>query len=123
MDIGVAQKTAYLGSNSTTGGLPEGASPGTPGTPTLQSARKAESATDSAISRDELDEAVASMQSFVQSVRRDLDFHVDDSSGRVVVQVIASDSGDVIRQIPSEEALELAARLDDARSLLFREQA
>lgn len=76
-----------------------------------------------AVDRDELDSAVASMQSYAQSVKRNLDFHLDDSSGRVVVQVIASDSGEVIRQIPSEEALELAANLDGVRSLLFREQA
>lgn len=71
----------------------------------------------------ELGSAVASLQNFAQSVRRNLDFHIDDSTGRVVVQVIASDSGEVIRQIPSEEALQLAANLNDMRSLLFREQA
>ncbi|MCQ4269830.1 MULTISPECIES: flagellar protein FlaG [Pseudomonas] len=75
------------------------------------------------IDRGELDSAVASMQNYAQSIKRNLDFHLDDSSGRVVVQVVASDSGEVIRQIPSEEALELAANLDGMRSLLFREQA
>ena len=73
--------------------------------------------------RSELDSAVASMQNYAQSVKRNLDFHIDDSTGRVVVQVIASDSGEVIRQIPSEEALQLAASLDDMRSMLVREQA
>ncbi|WP_282338197.1 flagellar protein FlaG [Pseudomonas sp. PS02288] len=86
---------------------------------------KAESAVsaDESIDRGELDSAVASMQNYAQSIKRNLDFHLDDSSGRVVVQVVASDSGEVIRQIPSEEALELAANLDGMRSLLFREQA
>lgn len=76
-----------------------------------------------AVGRSDLDSAVASMQDFAQSVKRNLDFHIDDSTGRVVVQVIATDSGELIRQIPSEEALALAANLDDMRSLLVREQA
>ncbi|TBU77091.1 hypothetical protein DNK06_02800 [Pseudomonas daroniae] len=71
----------------------------------------------------ELGEAVARIQDYAQSARRNLDFKVDDSSGRVVVQVINSDSGEVIRQIPSEEVLELASRLEDARSLLLQEKA
>lgn len=67
-------------------------------------------------------EAVDNIQEFVQSVRRDLNFSLDDSSGRVVVKVTDSSSGDVIRQIPSEEALKLAESLSEARSLLFSAQ-
>ncbi|WP_322978280.1 flagellar protein FlaG [Pseudomonas sp. C11] len=78
---------------------------------------------DSESQRAEVDSAVASMQSFVQAIKRDLNFHIDDSSGRVVVKVLDGGSGDVVRQIPSEEALQLAARLEEARSLLFSEQA
>ncbi|MBN0523686.1 flagellar protein FlaG, partial [Pseudomonas aeruginosa] len=52
-----------------------------------------------------------------------LSFSLDDSTGRVVVKVTDSTSGEVIRQIPSEEALRLAERLDEARSLLFKAEA
>lgn len=69
-----------------------------------------------------IQEAVENIQEFVQTVRRDLNFSLDDSSGQVVVKVTDSHSGDVIRQIPSEEALELAERLSEARSLLFTAQ-
>ena len=54
---------------------------------------------------------------------RDRSFSLDDSTGRVVVKVTDSTSGEVIRQIPSEEALRLAERLDEARSLLFKAEA
>jgi len=37
----------------------------------------------------------------------------------VVVKVIATDSGEVIRQIPSETALKLAQSLHDASNVLF----
>ncbi|MNG19496.1 flagellar protein FlaG [compost metagenome] len=59
----------------------------------------------------------------MQSIRRDLNFALDDSSGRVVVKVTDRASGSVVRQIPSEEALLLAERLDEASSLLFKAKA
>ncbi|UVJ45427.1 flagellar protein FlaG [Pseudomonas sp. LS1212] len=69
--------------------------------------------------RAELDKAVKEIQDFVNSAKRQLDFSVDDSTGKVVVKVIATDSGEVVRQIPSEAALKLAQSLSDAGSLLF----
>ncbi|MNG28399.1 flagellar protein FlaG [compost metagenome] len=58
----------------------------------------------------------------MQATQRNLNFSIDDSTGRVVVKVIATDSGEVIRQIPSETALKLAQNLSDASSLLFQTQ-
>jgi flagellar protein FlaG len=69
--------------------------------------------------RDELQKAVTDIQEFVQAAQRNLDFSIDDSTGRVVVKVIATETGLVIRQIPSEAALKLAQSLSDASSLLF----
>ncbi len=77
----------------------------------------------SATSREEVEAAVATIQDFVQSVRRDLNFSLEEGSGRVVVKVTDSGSGDVIRQIPSEEALQLAENLSEVRSLLFKAEA
>ena len=73
--------------------------------------------------REALDAAVSDMQNFVQSVQRDINFNVDDSSGRVVINVTEATSGDVIRQIPSEEALRLSENLSEIRSLLFKAEA
>ncbi|MNB88592.1 flagellar protein FlaG [compost metagenome] len=69
--------------------------------------------------RDDLEKAVTDIQEFVQAAQRKLDFSIDDSTGRIVVKVIATETGDVIRQIPSETALKLAQSLSDASSLLF----
>lgn len=74
-------------------------------------------------SREQVEEAVATIQEFVQSVRRSINFAVEDGSGRVVVKVTDAGSGDVIRQIPSEEALKLAENLSEVRSLLFKAEA
>lgn len=70
-----------------------------------------------------LEKAVTDIREFVQSTQRNLDFSIDDSTGIVVVKVVATESGEVIRQIPSETALKLAQNLSDASSLLFNTQA
>ncbi|PRA55787.1 MULTISPECIES: flagellar protein FlaG [Pseudomonas] len=67
-----------------------------------------------------LEKAVTDIREFVQASQRNLDFSIDDTTGQVVVKVIATDSGEVIRQIPSETALKLAQNLSDASSLLFQ---
>ena len=69
--------------------------------------------------QEKLKMAVQEIGKFVQSVKRNLEFSIDEPSGKVVVKVIASDSGEVIRQIPNEEVLKLANSLNDASSLLF----
>ncbi|WP_313117495.1 flagellar protein FlaG [Ectopseudomonas guguanensis] len=73
--------------------------------------------------RQPVEEAVSSIREFAQSIQRNLNFSLDDSTGRVVVKVTDGVSGEVIRQIPSEEALRLAETLDEVRSLLFNAQA
>lgn len=70
-----------------------------------------------------VEEAVASMQETTQAMQRNLDFSIDDSTGRMVVKVTDSASGEVIRQMPTEDALRLAESLDEMRSLLFKAQA
>ncbi|WP_338920069.1 flagellar protein FlaG [Pseudomonas silesiensis] len=63
--------------------------------------------------------AVKAIEKFLGSTRRDLEFSMDEESGRIVVKVIASETGELIRQIPSEEALRIAHSLSNVNSLLF----
>jgi flagellar protein FlaG len=63
--------------------------------------------------------AVQEIEKFVQSVRRNLEFSIDEASGKVIVKVIASETGEVVRQLPSAEALKIADSLQSAHSLLF----
>ncbi|WP_394241737.1 flagellar protein FlaG [Halopseudomonas laoshanensis] len=77
----------------------------------------------SAKSQSELLAAVSDMNDFVQSVNRNIDFQLDDDSGKVVVSITDRETGGIIRQIPSEEALKLAESLSEARSLLFNTEA
>ncbi|MFO2464824.1 flagellar protein FlaG [Pseudomonas sp. 15FMM2] len=86
-------------------------------------AATAQPASDEEPQRMALEKAVTEIREFVQATQRNLDFSIDDTTGKVVVKVIATDSGEVIRQIPSETALKLAQNLSDASSLLFDTQA
>ena len=66
----------------------------------------------------DLDIAVEEIQSFLQVQNRNLAFSIDDDTKRSVVTVKDSSSGDVIRQIPSDEVLRLAERIKDLQQNL-----
>jgi flagellar protein FlaG len=75
------------------------------------------------IDRARVEQAAFALQEFAQSVRRDINFRVDDGSGQLVIKVTDLASGDLIRQIPSEEALQIVENLDAVRSKLFSAEA
>jgi flagellar protein FlaG len=53
----------------------------------------------------------AQIESYLRSTGRSLQFSTDSSSGRTVISVRDATTGELIRQIPSEEALRLAQAL------------
>lgn len=61
--------------------------------------------------KQQVQEAVAKLNDYIQSVQRDLEFNLDDESGRVVVKVVDRNTNEVVRQIPDEVALKLAHNL------------
>ena len=65
------------------------------------------------VSRGKIDKVVSKLRDLVQTMRRDLNIHVDDTTGRVDISVIETSTNKVVRQIPGEEVLSLARRLDD----------
>jgi flagellar protein FlaG len=62
----------------------------------------------SAQSAQELAQATRDISEYIQTVSRNLDISVDDELGRVVVRVTDAETGDTVRQIPSDEVLALA---------------
>jgi len=58
--------------------------------------------------RKALNEAVSRIQDYVQNLQRELQFTVDEKSGRTIITVIDSETDMVIRQIPPEEILALS---------------
>jgi flagellar protein FlaG len=51
------------------------------------------------------------IESYLRSVGREVQFSIDTASGRTVVSIRDTNTGEVVRQIPSEEVLRLAQSL------------
>jgi flagellar protein FlaG len=62
-------------------------------------------------SAEEVQHAARQLEAFMRSMNRYLEFHVDEDSGRTVVTVKDRNTGETVRQIPSEEVLRLAHNL------------
>ena len=62
------------------------------------------------------------IDTFLRSSNRALQFRVDNASGRMVVSVTDAATGEVIRQVPGEEALRLAERIDAQIGALLDEK-
>lgn len=75
------------------------------------------------ISRQELERAAKTVEKFVEPMTSQLQFSVDEETGTRVVKVIDRSTKEVIRQIPSEEMLQIARSLERLQGLLFRDKA
>ena len=61
-----------------------------------------------------LEQTVQDLNSLVQNLQREVRFSLDDNSGEVVVKIVDRQTDDVIRQIPSEDVLQLREKLQQA---------
>ena len=69
----------------------------------------------------QIKKAVTKLNDYVQNIQRDLSFSVDQDSGQTVIKVLDTQTKEVIRQIPAEETLKLAASIDNQLSHLLVE--
>lgn len=60
----------------------------------------------------ELSASVDFLNANIQNLNRNLEFSLDNQSGEVLVKVVDSQTHEVIRQIPSKEAMELARNIE-----------
>lgn len=74
-------------------------------------------------SRKQVEDAADKVQKFVANQASNLQFSLDEDSGRTVVKVVDASTKEVIRQIPSEEILAIAKALDRLQGLLIRQTA
>ncbi|QXO18090.1 flagellar protein FlaG [Vibrio ostreae] len=68
------------------------------------------------VSEEQRAKIVEQMSEFVDSFNKGLAFRVDEESGRDVVTIYEASTGDIIRQIPDEEMLEVLRRLSQGQS-------
>lgn len=69
-----------------------------------------------------LSEAIHKLNEFVSSASNDLVFAQDKETGIEVIKVIDTKTKEVIRQLPSEEAIQIAKTLDKLQGLLVRDK-
>lgn len=74
--------------------------------------------------RPKLEQVVKEFKQLVKPVvSNNLDFSVDQSTGKAIVRITDRETGELIRQIPSEEMMEIARSLDRMQGLLLRQKA
>ena len=71
---------------------------------------------------EELQQAIADLQDTAMIFDRRLSFRVDEPTQRVVVNVIDTTTNEIIREIPPERVLEIAARLREFIGMLVDER-
>ena len=69
-------------------------------------------------------EAVAKeIDSYLRSTQKDLKIEIHEETGQVIAKIISRDDGKVVREVPDEDLLDLAARLDTLRGVVFNKTA
>lgn len=71
------------------------------------------------LEREQLEQMAQQLQDFMGEMNRSLQFQVDEDSGRDVIKVLDKDTGDIIKQYPSEEVLNLVSKLSETAGLLI----
>ena len=74
-------------------------------------------------SREQVDDAVKKINEGMAASSQSLEFAIDDDSKEIVVKIIDQGTREVVRQIPSVEALEIAKSIDKMRGLLISQTA
>lgn len=72
---------------------------------------------------EELQSALQKIKEFVSAAASDINFSIDSESGRTVVKVIDRSTKEIIRQIPSQEFLDMSKALDRLQGLLLKNKA
>lgn len=72
------------------------------------------------VAAEELRQAVKEIAASMSVMQKGLAFSIDEDSGVQVVKVIDQHTGDLIRQIPNEEALEIAKKLSEVAGLFMK---
>jgi flagellar protein FlaG len=76
-----------------------------------------------ALAQASADHVRAAVDEFVKRAGRELEFSIDDKSGRTVMIVRNKATGELVRQIPAEEVLRLADAMTKSGAMLWDHQA
>ncbi|MDF0604208.1 flagellar protein FlaG [Neisseriaceae bacterium TC5R-5] len=72
---------------------------------------------------EQLQESLKQLNNTASLVNDQLEFSVDKDTNQQVVKVVDKETQKVIRQIPSEDAIQIAKAIDQFKGLLLKDQA
>ncbi|MCB1935358.1 MAG: flagellar protein FlaG [Nitrosomonas sp.] len=70
-----------------------------------------------------IEQAVEKIQETVNNLSQNLKFSIDEDTGKTVIKVMDVQTDEIIRQIPSQEAITIARTLDKVQGLLLNDKA
>ena len=73
--------------------------------------------------RENLSAAIGMLNKQMEASKRGLGFTYDESKKTAVVRVIDANSGEVVRQIPTEQILKMAHQIDEYKGMLYNKVA
>jgi flagellar protein FlaG len=59
------------------------------------------------------------MDKYVRSTQNNLEIKIHEGTGRILIKVVSQETGEVIREIPPEEMLDLAVKMEEMAGVLF----
>jgi flagellar protein FlaG len=71
--------------------------------------------------RQNIQEAIERLNQQLKANGRDLSFQMDEEINRPIITVRNIETGEVVRQIPSEEIIRMAHSIEEGKGLLFNE--
>lgn len=74
-------------------------------------------------SDEQIRQAVQNIQGAVDNLAHNLRFSIDEDTGKTIIKVVDTHTDEVIRQFPTEQAIEIARTLDKVQGLLFNDKA
>ena len=76
-----------------------------------------------ASSLEQVQQAIKQVAAQVQAKSSNLEFSIDQSTGSTVVRIVDTQTNEVIRQIPSQEMIDIARAIGSAQGLLLKQKA
>jgi flagellar protein FlaG len=73
--------------------------------------------------REQVEQAAARVKEVLRGSTSRLEIEIDHDLHKAIIKVFNGESGEIIRQIPSQELLDLAKYFDESKGLLIRERA
>ncbi len=75
------------------------------------------------VSKETLDKLITEVNHKFKLANKEFSYDIHEKTNRITVKIKDSETGDIIKEIPSEESLDLAAKIKEMAGLLIDEKS